>query len=131
MWKLTKGELVQLDRTEKVGKRRLAVTPYSNAIEDSRCYSWIIDNERKRKDQSWRVTFQCNGCRSLRYARGVTKDTPLPTLIAIRGADNLYRWEEIGKCSIHCCLGPRDKIVVTYWLLYLFCNMFYRLLLAE
>jgi len=69
-----RNEKVELTYTSKLTKT-LAITK----ITTTHCYEWTIYNKRKRKDGSERIAFFCAGCRRLRDANEVPKDTPLPS----------------------------------------------------
>jgi hypothetical protein len=66
----------------------------------------------ERMDGSQRITYVCAECRRLRQGKQVAKDTPLPSLIAIRNAANDIHWAGEGNGAEHCCEGPKSRTVV-------------------
>lgn len=108
-----KGELVELLHTEKIGRRMLAITNCP-VNPESHCYEWSFTDEKTRRDRTGRITFLCAACRSLRDGKKVAKDTPLPSLIAIRGTKKEIRWAGEGNGAKHCCTGPKERVKVDY-----------------
>jgi hypothetical protein len=106
-----KGEKVELNHTSKIRNRTLAITKYPLNPENL-CYEWTVNNTKKRKDGTQRITYLCAECRRLKQNNEVSKDTPIPSLIAIRGANNEMLWEGTGNGAKHCCSGPKDRAEV-------------------
>jgi hypothetical protein len=107
-----KGGKVELNYTSKIGNRTLAITKCPLNPE-KQCYEWTINNSRKRKDGTERITYLCAECLRLRQKKEVAKDTPLPSLIAIRDTNKEIHWEGTGNGVDHCCEGPKDRAEVT------------------
>jgi hypothetical protein len=105
-----KNQNIEFTYSSKIGNRTMAITKYPGNPEQ--CYIWTAFNTRARKDGSQRITYVCAECRRLRQGKEVAKDTPLPSLIAIRNGDNDIRWAGEGNGANHCCEGPKSRTEV-------------------
>jgi hypothetical protein len=111
-----KNEKVELTYSTRIGKRTMAITNCPGNPEQ--CYTGSINNIKTRLDGSQRITYVCTECCRLRQCKEVAKDTPVPSLIAIRNGDNDIRWAGEGNGAKHCCEGPKSRTAVILILIF-------------